>query len=412
MTRLERMIVEVDRPAQTELRNLPASFRIAAMVLMRARYGCLDITFPDGRTFRFRGTEPGPEAEILVNDKTFAKAALTKGDIGFAEAYMDGRIDTGDMALVLEFFTRNFDHMREVTAGGALTKFINNIRHAMRANSRKGSKRNILAHYDLGNEFYSAWLDPTMTYSSGIFDGDGDDLQTSQINKYALLANRLKLQPGQRVLEIGGGWGGFAEYAAKHHGVSVDSITISDAQYEFATKRIGRAGLDDRVQVKLCDYRDLRGSYDAVASIEMFEAVGEKYWPVYFNKIRDVLKPGGHANLQIITIDDRLFESYRKRMDFIQDYIFPGGMLPSIPRLKAEISGAGLRYESERMFGLSYAETLARWKVRFDDAWEKIREMGFDERFRRLWIYYLAYCEAGFRSGRIDVGQFLMSRPH
>ena len=205
MTRLERMIVEVDRPAQTELRNLPASFRIAAMVLMRARYGCLDITFPDGRTFRFRGTEPGPEAEILVNDKTFAKAALTKGDIGFAEAYMDGRIDTGDMALVLEFFTRNFDHMREVTAGGALTKFINNIRHAMRANSRKGSKRNILAHYDLGNEFYSAWLDPTMTYSSGIFDGDGDDLQTSQINKYALLANRLKLQPGQRVLEIGGG---------------------------------------------------------------------------------------------------------------------------------------------------------------------------------------------------------------
>lgn len=411
MTRLERMIVEVNRPAQPELSRLPASFRIAAMVMMRARYGRLDFIFPDGRTFRFQGTEAGPEAEIHVSDVTFAKAALTKGDIGFAEAYMDGRIDTPDMALVLEFFTRNFDRMREVTAGGALTKFINNLRHAMRANSRKGSKRNILAHYDLGNEFYSAWLDPTMTYSSGIFDSPEDDLERSQINKYASMADQLKLQPGQRVLEIGGGWGGFAEYAAKHHGVSVDSVTISDAQYDFATKRIGRAGLEDQVAVKLCDYRDLRGSYDAVASIEMFEAVGEKYWPVYFNKIREVLKPGGRANLQIITIDDRLFDSYRKRMDFIQAYIFPGGMLPSIRRLKDEIGGAGLNYESARMFGMSYAETLARWKVRFDDAWDRIREMGFDERFRRLWIYYLAYCEAGFRSGRIDVGQFVMTRP-
>lgn len=411
MTRLERMIVRVEGPGQAELRNLPASFRVAAMVLARAEFGRLDVTFPDGRAFRFEGNDIGPRAEILVNDPTFARAALTKGDIGFAEAYMDGRIDTPDMALVLEFFTRNFDRMREVTAGGLLTKIVNNIRHALRANSRKGSKRNILAHYDLGNEFYREWLDPTMTYSSGIFDDKHTGLEQSQTNKYRSLAERLRLRPGQRVLEIGGGWGGFAEYAASNHGVSVDSVTISDAQFAFATKRIASAGLEKQVDVKLCDYRDLDGKYDAVASIEMFEAVGEKYWPVYFSKIRDVLKPGGRAGLQIITIDDKLFESYRKRMDFIQAYIFPGGMLPSIRRLKEEVASAGLKFESDRMFGLSYAETLARWKVRFDDAWDRIRDMGFDERFRRLWIYYLAYCEAGFRSGRIDVGQFVMTRP-
>ncbi len=411
MTRLERMIVNVAGPAQPELRDSPASFRIAAMALSRVAAGRLDITFPDGRTFRFAGKAEGPQAEILVNDPTFARAALTKGDIGFAEAYMDGRIDTPDMALVLEFFTRNFDQMREVTAGGALTRMINNIRHALRANSRKGSKRNILAHYDLGNDFYSAWLDPTMTYSSGIFETGAESLEQSQINKYRSLAERLALKPGQRVLEIGGGWGGFAEYAASTHGVHVDSITISDAQFAFATDRIARAGLGDRVSIKLCDYRDLSESYDAVASIEMFEAVGEKYWPVYFSKIRDVLKPGGRAALQIITIDDAMFERYRKRMDFIQAYIFPGGMLPSISRLKEETEKAGLGYESQRMFGLSYAETLARWKVRFEEAWGGISQMEFDERFRRLWLYYLAYCEAGFRTGRIDVGQFVLTRP-
>ena len=411
MTRLERMIVDVAGPGQPELRDLPASFRIAAMALSRADVGRLDITFPDGRTFRFSGKSPGPQAEILVNDPTFARAALAKGDIGFAEAYMDQRIDTPDMALVLEFFTRNFELMLEVTAGGALTRLINNIRHALRSNSRKGSKRNILAHYDLGNDFYRKWLDRTMTYSSGIFETGEETLEQSQINKYRSMAELLKIQPGQRVLEIGGGWGGFAEYAASTYGAEVDSVTISDAQFAFATDRIEQAGLTDKAKVKLCDYRDLTGQYDAVASIEMFEAVGEKYWPTYFSKIRDVLKPGGRAALQIITIDDAIFESYRKRMDFIQAYIFPGGMLPSIKRLKEEVAEAGLIYKSNRMFGISYAETLAKWKVRFDGAWDDIRNTEFDERFRRLWLYYLAYCEAGFRTGRIDVGQFVMTRP-
>lgn len=411
MTRLERMIVDVVDPRQQEMRDLPASFRIAAMALSRVKAGRLDFHFPDGRTFRFSGEAAGPVAEVMVNDPTFARAALAKGDIGFAEAYMDGRIDTPDMALVLEFFTRNFDQMREVTAGGALTRMVNNVRHALRANSRKGSKRNILAHYDLGNSFYEEWLDPTMTYSSGIYESDDDSLEQSQVNKYRSMTDMLALQPGQRVLEIGGGWGGFAEYAARNHDVEVDSITISDAQFEFASQRIAKAGLSDRVHVRLCDYRDLQDRYDAVASIEMFEAVGEKYWPTYFSKIHEVLKPGGRAALQIITIDDEVFERYRKRMDFIQAYIFPGGMLPSVSRLKDEIASAGLAYETSRMFGIDYARTLASWKVRFDDAWESIRKMGFDERFRRLWLYYLAYCEAGFRTGRIDVGQFVMTRP-
>lgn len=411
MTRLERMIVRIDTSNMGLLEGLPASFRLAAMILVKLQAGRLDVTFPDGRTFRFEGPQPGPCAEIIVHDPAFARPVLSKGDIGFAEAFMEGAFDTPSLATVLEYFTRNFDSAGRLTVGGWLQQVINYIRHAMRGNSRKGSKRNILAHYDLGNEFYRRWLDETMTYSSAIFEPGVDDLREAQLHKYRTLCRSLGLQPGMRVLEIGSGWGGFAEVAAGEFGAHVDSVTISDAQHAWAVERMEKAGLSGKASIQLRDYRDITGSYDAIASIEMFEAVGEKYWPVYFAKISEVLKPGGRAGLQIITIEDAEFENYRKRVDFIQTYIFPGGMLPSVERLRGAVGNAGLELVDQRMFALSYARTLAEWADRFTLAWDEIQPLGFDERFRRMWLYYLAYCEAGFRTGRIDVGQFVLQRP-
>jgi cyclopropane-fatty-acyl-phospholipid synthase len=281
----------------------------------------------------------------------------------------------------------------------------------LRANTKKGSRRNILAHYDLGNDFYARWLDPTMTYSSALYTSVDQNLENAQLAKYRSIARNLNLKPGDHVLEIGSGWGGFAEVAAKEYSARVTSITISDAQHAYATKRIADAGLSSQVEIVLRDYRDVRGQFDAVASIEMFEAVGEEYWPSYFGKIAEVLKPGGRAALQIITIDDDYFDLYRKRADFIQHYIFPGGMLPSERRLRQETAAVGLGFEVDAMFGKSYARTLGEWAKRFELAWDDIKGGKFNESFRRLWLYYLAYCEAGFRTGRIDVGQFVLTKP-
>lgn len=410
MTRLERMVVRIDASNLGLLSGLPASFRLAAMILVKLEMGRLDVSFPDGRTFRFEGAKPGPQAEILAHDPAFARPVLSKGDIGFAEAFMDGKFDTPSLTAVLEYFTLNFDSAGKLAVGGWLQQVMHSIRHALRGNSKKGSKRNILAHYDLGNDFYRLWLDETMTYSSAIFEAGQDDLKEAQLNKYRSLCRSLDLKPGMRVLEIGSGWGGFAQIAAGEFGVTIDSVTISDAQHDLAVKRIAAAGLADRVDIQLRDYRDITGRYDAVASIEMFEAVGEKYWPVYFAKIAEVLKPGGKAALQIITIDDAEFENYQRRVDFIRTYIFPGGMLPSVERLRAATSAAGLAFDSQHMFALSYARTLAQWAERFSTVWETIEPMGFDDRFRRMWLYYFSYCEAGFKTGRIDVGQFVFHR--
>jgi cyclopropane-fatty-acyl-phospholipid synthase len=250
-----------------------------------------------------------------------------------------------------------------------------------------------------------------MTYSSAIFSSPEQSLQDAQLAKYRSIARNLQLKPGDRVLEIGSGWGGFAEVAAGEFGAHVTSITISDAQHAYATKRIADAGLSDKVEIVMRDYRDVQGQFDAVASIEMFEAVGEDYWPGYFAKIAEVLKPGGRAALQIITIDDKYFEEYRRRADFIQMYIFPGGMLPSIQRLREETEGAGMAFAIDQMFGKSYARTVDEWAKRFDLAWDRIKGGKFDEQFRKLWLYYLAYCSAGFRTGRIDVGQFVLTKP-
>jgi cyclopropane-fatty-acyl-phospholipid synthase len=320
-------------------------------------------------------------------------------------------VDTPDLPLLLEYFNANWENIGPFGLGGAIARFLGNFRHMLRANTKKGSKRNILAHYDLGNDFYASWLDPTMTYSSALFASPEQTLEEGQMAKYRSIARNLQLKPGEHVLEIGSGWGGFAEVAAKEYGARVTSITISNAQHSLATQRIAAAGLTDKVKIVMSDYRDVKGQFDAVASIEMFEAVGEEYWPSYFSKIAEVLKPGRRAALQIITIADEHFEEYRSRADFIQHYVFPGGMLPSPTRLREETERAGLGYSVDRMFGKDYARTVDEWSQRFDLAWDRIKGGKFDEQFRRLWIYYLSYCSAGFRTGTINVGQFVLTKP-
>jgi cyclopropane-fatty-acyl-phospholipid synthase len=284
------------------------------------------------------------------------------------------------------------------------------FRHWLNRNSRAGSRRNIHAHYDLGNAFYAQWLDRSMTYSSALFDAAGRDLAAAQARKYQALCERTGIGPDDHVLEIGCGWGGFAEHVASRIGARVTALTISREQHEFARRRIAEIGLADRVEVRLQDYRDETGSYDRIASIEMFEAVGKEYWPTYFGQLRDRLKPGGTAGLQVITIRDEFFATYSREIDFIRRYIFPGGMLPT-PSIMRDLGlRAGLPLVSERVFGLDYARTLAEWRDRFLQAWPTIRPLGFDERFKRIWQYYLCYCEAGFRAGSIDVRQMVFAR--
>lgn len=383
----------------------PASFRATALACLNIKEGGFIMRLPDGRALAFGDPASPLRAEMHVKTMRFGVRVLTNGDIGFAEGYMAGDWDTPDLSALLTLFSSNVERIVRVFRGNPLSQIAGLMRHMARDNTRGGARRNILAHYDLGNRFYQRWLDPTMTYSAARFAGPGEDLSAAQLNKYRAIAATMDLKPGEHVLEIGCGWGGFAEVAAREYGARVTGLTLSDAQLNFAQERMQRLGLNDQVNVRLQDYRDVQGSFDKVASIEMFEAVGERHWPAYFGKISDVLKPGGRAGLQIITIRDDLFEDYRKRADFIQRYIFPGGMLPSVERLEAEVRRANLAPEAPQAFGQSYARTLAEWGQRFQAAWGDIQQLGFDERFRRLWTFYLSYCEAGFRSGRTDVVQ-------
>ncbi len=393
------------------LRGLPAVFRSALDSITRG-WMAGDVTFvtPDNRVLRLRSEAAGPAAIIRIHDFRFVRRALLAGDIGFAEAYAAGEWETPDLTAVLSVFSLNFQNLTRVTEGNPLVGVINFLGHFLNGNSRNGSRRNIHAHYDLGNAFYSRWLDPSMTYSSARYQNGADSLEAAQKEKYGALARRMSLAAGQTVLEIGCGWGGFAEFAAGEIGARVTGITISKEQHEFASRRIFEAGLSERADIRLVDYRDVTGTFDRVASIEMFEAVGERYWPTYFQAVHDRLKPGGRAGLQIITIQDELFEGYRKRADFIQRYIFPGGMLISENRLNQETTKAGLAWSEPDRFGPDYAETLAAWKQRFGATWEDIRSLGFDERFRRIWDFYLSYCEAGFRTGRTQVIQLGLAR--
>lgn len=389
----------------------PPSAKAIFLAFLKIRDGAVLVALPDGRRLRFGDAEAAP-VSLAIRDYRFAKRVLTNGDIGFAEGWMAGEWETDDLSALLTLLARNVERFTRMLEGGALGKAVNWLRHLSRSNTRAGARRNILAHYDLGNRFYEAWLDRTMTYSAARFDtAPARDLEAAQMAKYRALAQHLDLKPDEHVLEIGCGWGGFAEVAAKEFGARVTGITISDEQLDYARARMARQGLSDRVEIRRLDYRDVDGQFDKVASIEMFEAVGEKYWPAYFGKIADVLKPGGRAALQIITIKDDLFEKYRRRADFIQRYVFPGGMLASVERLKLETARAGLAWRDIDGFGQSYADTLAQWAERFKAKWSEIRAMGFDERFKQLWLFYLSYCEAGFRTGRTDVVQLELAKP-
>jgi cyclopropane-fatty-acyl-phospholipid synthase len=390
--------------------GLPFAIRQAFGYAVAISHGRLDVSLPDGRRLRFEGGEPGPQAAIEVHDLNFARRLAQGGDIGFAEAYLAGEWDTPDLTRFLELFCVNHAAVHTLLAHRPWMRLWQRFLHMLNRNSKAGSRRNIHAHYDLGNRFYGAWLDETMTYSAGIFAPGDNDLSTAQRRKFRALAEATHLKPGDHVLEIGCGWGGFAEFAAREIGCRVTGLTISKEQYDFAVERMAKAGLSDRVTIKLQDYRDETGTYDAIASIEMFEAVGESYWPVFFQHLRERLRPGGRAGIQVITIQERLFENYRREIDFIRRYIFPGGMLPT-PTIMQELGAKfGVPLSGDRAFGIDYATTLAQWRDRFREAWPQLTPLGFDERFRRMWEYYLAYCEAGFRSGNIDVRQMIFTR--
>ena len=394
-----------------ELRRAPAAFRaVLSIATENWEFGGLTVVMPSGRLIRIQGSAPGPQARLIVRDFRFVGRVLAAGDIGFGEGFMAGEWDTPDLSALLEALTANLDRLSRLMDGHPVMRTVHFISHLFHRNSRTGSRRNIEAHYDLGNAFYARWLDPGMTYSSARFETPGQDLSAAQRNKYTSLARQIDLRPGHTMLEIGCGWGGFAEFAAKEIGARVTGVTISPSQAEFARKRLFDQGLADRADIQLIDYRDVEGRFDRVASIEMFEAVGEEYWPDYFAKVRAVLSPGGRAGLQIITIRDELFAEYRSRADFIQKYVFPGGMLPSEARLREETERAGLEWRCIARFGHCYADTLAEWAHRFEGAWDDIRRLGFDERFRRLWRFYLSYCEAGFRTGRTNVVQLSLVR--
>jgi cyclopropane-fatty-acyl-phospholipid synthase len=393
------------------LTGAPRVFR-AALRLMARNWlaGSLTLVTPAGGQLRLEGEKPGPTARLVIHDYRFMRRVLAAGDIGLAEGYMAGEWETPDLSALLHVLTLNVDRLQQMLRRNPAVRFVNQVRHALRANTRAGARKNIHAHYDLGNAFYSRWLDATMTYSSARYARPGQALDQAQTNKYRTLARGMGLETGHHVLEIGCGWGGFAEFAARDVGARVTGITISQEQYDFAKQRMFEQGLAERAEIRLIDYRDVEGRFDRVASIEMFEAVGERYWPAYFDKIEGSLKPGGRAGLQIITIRDELFDRYRRRPDFIQKHIFPGGMLPSEARLKAETDRAGLAWAGISRFPQHYADTLAEWAKRFEAAWDDIRRLGFDERFRRLWHFYLSYCEAGFRTERTNVVQLTLAK--
>jgi cyclopropane-fatty-acyl-phospholipid synthase len=393
-------------------KDLPRYFATAYEVAGRLGEGRLDFVLPDGRRFRIEGRVPGIVAEVhVVNPDLFARL-VREGDLGFCDAYLDGWWTTPDLQAFLDLIQRPANNLvGDSFPGLGLIRAYERMRFWLQSNSRRQAKKNIQYHYDLGNEFYRLWLDDTMTYSSAIFANPQESLETAQRRKYASMVDQMGAEAGDHVLEIGCGWGGFAEYAAKERGLRVTGLTISQAQHDYAVARIAKAGLSDRVEIKLQDYRDERGSYDGIASIEMFEAVGERYWPVYFDTLRNRLKPGRNATLQIITVADQRWQLYRKGVDFIQKYIFPGGMLPAPSVLRAEVEKAGLRVKGSIEFGESYSLTLRRWHETFAERWGDVRTLGFDDRFKRMWDFYLASCAGAFQGGNCDVTQITVTRP-
>lgn len=391
--------------------GLPRYFGAVFDVARKLERGRLDFVIPDGRRFRVEGAQPGPVAEIDIHDPDLFARLIREGDLGFSEAYVEGGWTTPDLMAFMDLVHIGNAAVYDAFPGMPLVRAYERLRFWLQSNSKRQAKKNIAAHYDLGNDFYRLWLDDSMTYSSAMFTSGQESLEKAQAQKYASMVDQIGAVAGDHVLEIGCGWGGFAEYAAKERGLRVTALTISQAQHDYAVARMQRLGLSDRVQIKLQDYRDETGLYDGIVSIEMFEAVGERYWPVYFDAVRQRLKPGKNATLQIITVQDERFETYRKSVDFIQKYIFPGGMLPSPSVLRREVERAGLRVKGSVEFGKSYSQTLRRWHDTFNARWAEVAGMGFDDRFRRMWNFYLASCAGTFEGGNCDVTQITICRP-
>jgi len=391
--------------------SAPAAARAVFRLLQRLRHGSLDLQMPDGSSAHFGNkSDDGPRAALRLRNWNVCGAVLRSGDIGFAESYIAGDWTTPDLTTLLTLFIANRDEVESIVYGSWWGSALYRLKHLFNRNSRQGSKKNIHAHYDLGNEFYRLWLDPTMNYSSAWFEGDfSRPMPDAQHAKVRRALREAGVKPGDRVLEIGCGWGALAECAAREFDAKVTGVTLSSEQLEWAKKRLSDASLPGDLRFQ--DYRDIAdGPFDAIASIEMFEAVGREYWPSFFSTVRSQLKPGGKACIQSITINDKYFERYVKSTDFIQQYIFPGGLLPSPSAFRAAAAQAGLCVVNELDFGPDYAETLRRWRERFLAEETRIRRLGFDTRFMRIWEFYLAYCEAAFATGNTSVMQFTLQR--
>jgi cyclopropane-fatty-acyl-phospholipid synthase len=396
-----------DRVAR--MRRLPsvvASLVERALPVLEA--GRFQVVLPNGAKILRNGAKSGPEATMIVHRWRALWRMLLGGDHGFADGYLDGDWSTSELDLLLELFMRNESVLTPQADDSWLGLARHRLAHWWRANSRRGSRRNIAAHYDLGNDFFLPWLDHGMSYSSALYAG-GDTLEAAQDRKLDRAASLLDLRGGERVLEIGCGWGALAERLIRRHGATVTGLTLSTEQLAYTQARLAGGIERGRADIRLQDYRDVEGCYDRIASIEMIEAVGERYWPIYFAKLRASLRPGGTALLQAITIEESRFAGYRHRADYIQRHIFPGGLLPTASIIEREADRAGLKLVHRESFGDSYAKTLREWRSRFLQAWPAIEPLGFNERFRRMWEYYLVYCEIGFRFGVIDVGFFKLA---
>ena len=392
-----------------DMRGLSWSLRLFTYMMTGIQVGSLDITLPNGSTRHIVGSQPGPHGVLRIKSDRIMKHVLRSGEVGFGEAYLDDCWDSPDLAKLLAVMYLNEPHYKGPFEINWIGKLAGYIKHKLRANTKTKAKENIEFHYDLGNEFYKMWLDDTMAYSSGMYIQPNETLMDAQINKFKLMYERLELRPEHTLLEIGSGWGGFAIYAATHSGCRVHSVTLSKEQLAEARIRAEKAGVADRVTFEIRDYRDVTETYDRVVSIEMYEAVGEEFWPGYFQAISKALKPGGRAAIQGITINPAIFDHYRSKRDFIQKYIFPGGMLCPPELFQKIAADAGLKSVEPKFYAKDYADTLAQWDRNVLAARDKIVQQ-FDERFLRMWRYYLAYCECGFRTGSIDLMHITLNK--
>ncbi|TZG34725.1 cyclopropane-fatty-acyl-phospholipid synthase family protein [Agrobacterium sp. B1(2019)] len=385
-------------------RRISPGMWLISRLLSNIDRGRLHVILPGGGFIEKSGATNGSEATLVLHSWRALRRMLLNGDIGFAEGFIEGDWTTPDLTALIRFAAQNREAFTRSMRGSPPMRLLHRTAHRLNANTRRGSRRNIEAHYDLGNEFYRQWLDPSMLYSSAIFDDTASTLEAAQLKKLERIVDKLQLSGGENILEIGCGWGALAIHLATRAKANVTGITLSPSQLKWAKNAAEKADSTDRIDLRLQDYRDLNGQFDRIVSVEMFEAVGEAYWPSYFETLKRCLKPGGRAVLQIISIEESRFDTYRRKADFIQKYIFPGGFLPSNEALEKAVGKTGLKLTDKELFGQSYALTLAEWRRRFHARWQTISLLGFDDRFRRLWDYYLCYCEAGFAEGTINVG--------